>query len=167
MNAAVRAEQLTAHIANVGRRGRVQSNLTKFLSSLDSIRDFDEEEAQESTESYQDDGTDGITVTSYGDLEQRERDKLADLKLLHEEKTKGSGTATATAPDINTRGKYGYTALHRAVVDANLAEVETLLAKRARVDVRDASGMTALDKARSRAKDSPTSAKIAKLIAAA
>lgn len=178
MDVIQKSEELTAHIGDPTRRMRVAGNLAKFMKSLDKIKDFEERDEggdgdEEEVPMYQDDGTDGVPLTTLGDIEARETRKIGNLKELHrdlryynDDDLEVGGVATIAGPDINERGRYGFTALHRAVIDEELETVESLLSQGARRDIPDASGFTALDKARQRRGDSPTARTIYELMSA-
>ena len=64
--------------------------------------------------------------------------------------------------DVNYQGKWGYTALHFAVVEENVEGVKTLLKRKANPHIKNNSKKTPYDMAKSRAstKDATESSKI-------
>jgi ankyrin repeat protein len=166
-----RAESITAHIGDPALRGKVKDNLTKFLATLDAIPDDDEVFPEpEEEQSWRDDASDGVPLLTLDDISERERSRLTNLRDLHEDMTREDEPATTSVlevevvADVNEQGKGGKTALHRAVIAADLDLVSDLLSRGARKDIEDKSGMTALDRAMFRADDSVIAGRIAALL---
>jgi hypothetical protein len=148
MDAAIKADELTAHIVNPHIRSRVRNSLYKQLMICEAIQEVDDTDTLE--EPTYIDGCDDIPVVTIENLNQDQDRKMEDLRSLHRIATAEAGTATATIDPIDAKGQYGYTALHRAVIAADVAEVRSLLQRHARVEITDASGFTALERARMR-----------------
>jgi hypothetical protein len=143
MDVQTRVRDLTAHLPNGTKRTRVQANLTAFLNKLDEIPN-DSEKISDSREPYQDDESDGVPVVTLEQFNAVQVAKVANLKTLHFD----DDGVEITEGAINERGRYGYTALHRAVLEHDVAAVKDLLGQGARTDLCDNSGMTPIQKAR-------------------
>ena len=173
MDGFAKAEQLTAHIGDPTRRARVRSNLTRFFADLEAIPDDDEAEMEPEPQSYRDDGSDGVPITTVCEIGKQERERLdglrgqvENLRTLHRDmppQTETDEDVTVEA-DVNEQGKRGLTPLHQAVMDEDLELCIELRQRGARTDIPDNSGFTALDRAKFRADDSDTAKKIAELL---
>lgn len=145
----VRAEQITAHIAEARVRERTKNNIASFLADLEEIRSFDDPDTNDSTARIDD--SDGVTPISAEQFHMRESDRIGKIGNLF------AGTALEpevevaaeanTESDIDSIGRWGYTKLIAAAAEGNTDLVRSLLEQRANPDIRDTSGMTALDKA--------------------
>lgn len=147
----VRAIQITAHIVEARVRERTKNNIASFLADLEEIRSFDDPDTNDSTARIDD--SDGVTPISAEQFHMRESDRIGKIGNLF------AGTAlepeTEIIEEANTEsdidaiipGHWGYTKLIAAAADGNTDLVRSLLEQKANPDIRDTSGMTALDKA--------------------
>jgi len=169
LNIENRAEQITAKISNPDRRKKVKNNLKKFLMKLAEIPDDYEISPSLEPHSYHDDG---VPIITEQDMERYERDKLFTIQHLHnyrddDEIVNCTVSQPMEPPDItgiDTRGKRGYTRLHRAVNAGDLSDVVECLRLGARKDIKDNARFTSLERAETRASDSPTAARILVLL---
>lgn len=151
MNSSERADELTSHIENERIRERVKGSIAKFLSDLDTIGSYAEDEADLGDQSWLDDGMDGIPVIRPAELDKREADRIEALKAA--QFFPPSAIEITLEGDINARGKFGYTQLHFAAVERDADRVAALLEAGADATIRDNSGSTAYNKAINRGYD--------------
>jgi hypothetical protein len=159
----MRADQLTAHIVDPVKRERVRKNLIKQFESLERITD-PEDEPVETTEPYKD-GCDNVPVVTLEDIEARERGRINNLRHLHRE-LQDDTVVIDVMDEVNVKGRHGYTPLHRAVNDVDVEAVRDLLGRNADPEIRDASGLTPLDRARLYS-DEPGMARIIRILESA
>lgn len=152
---------------------KARTDFLAFIRDVDSICGADDDRMFENTDAdIRQDDHDGVAVTLAADLEEihrKEIEKLAgqeresDVEIADDEPSylipEPAPVAVLVAPvitvatDINKKGKFGYTPLHQAVINNDIAEVRRLIALGADLSLKDNSLATPRDKALNRGFD--------------
>lgn len=146
-----RAVEITKHIPNDRVRTRVTKNIAKLLGDLDAIAEYADSGPENE---WVDRGEDHVPVVTPESLNWREKTKIESIKRTTELFPPSAVEVTVNdEQDINARGKFGYTALHAAVVDDDEVRVVELCECGADLTIRDNSGSTPYQKAINMGKD--------------
>ena len=144
--------QRSLEIAQNMVKDKARSNFLTFLSTMEQLTTAEDDSAFENTNAdIRNDDSDGVACRLETDLINIQQSKLAALQANHgqffPEEVEEIQPDAELSNDINKTGKWGYTPLHAAVVEQDLAMVKNLLDQGARTDIPDHSNHTALDKA--------------------
>ena len=154
-------EIVTAHISNPKHKERIRASLFSLLKDLQ-----DQQDILEGNSYYKNDASDGIPIVTLEEIKKRDEEKYTKLGLFSKQECKKycvEGCEYVHSENLDEIGKYGYTALHRAVFAEDYEAVKYLLKHKARYDIEDFGGYTARESAEFRKDDSQDAARIAVL----
>jgi ankyrin repeat protein len=144
-----KASELTSHIADGRKREKARQHIASFLADLACIGSYGDGGC-----AVDDGRLDGVQPTTMDAIQKRENNKLGTLRknnLLTDVEVATTEVAVdLRAPDINAKGRFGYTQLHIAAVNNDIEAAKALLAMGANKEITDRSTATPYEKALNR-----------------
>jgi ankyrin repeat protein len=162
--------QRSLEIAQNMRTDKARNNFLAFLSTMEQLTSAEDDTAFENTPAdIRNDDSDGVACRLETDLIAIQQSNLRTLQnnfgeFFPEEVEVIQPELASESDGINKAGKWGYTQLHFAVVNQDLAMVQSLLEQGARTDILDHSDHTALDKAERCLENNADSREIVRLL---